>query len=53
MASDGVQHEAIANATKLHVEEIKEILEAQSSPAVLDPDIKLYSSEPVIDEFDD
>ena len=53
MASDGAKPEVIAESTKLRVDEIKEILEAQSSPAVLDPDAKLYANEIKLDEFDD
>lgn len=53
LAADGAKPDAIAESTKLRVDEVNEILEAQSSPAVLDPDAKLYSDEIAIDEFDD
>jgi len=53
MTSDGAQPDVVASATGLRVDEIKEILEAQSSPAVLDPDVKLYSNEVTVDEPSD
>jgi DNA-directed RNA polymerase specialized sigma subunit len=45
MHGDAATIEDIASATNLREDEINEILEAQSTPVVLDPEIKLYAGE--------
>ena len=53
MHGEGKKADQIAEVTKLRADEVSEILEAQSTPVALDPEIKLYASSGDDGDMDD